>query len=50
MLWVETRSSLEEVKLAIVSTAATGLPVAACMTFDTAAKTMIGVAPAEFAI
>ena len=47
MLWVETMSSLEEVKAAI--DAATGLPVAACMTFDTAAKTMMGVSPREFA-
>ena len=50
MLWVETMSSLEEVKAAIDAAAATGLPVAACMTFDTAAKTMMGVSPAEFAI
>ena len=50
MLWVETMSSLEEVKAAIDATAATGLPVAACMTFDTVAKTMMGVSPAEFAI
>lgn len=49
MLWVETMSSLEEVKAAIDAAAATGLPVAACMTFDTAAKTMMGVSPAEFA-
>ena len=50
MLWVETMSSLEEVKAAIDAATATGLPVAACMTFDTAAKTMMGVSPAEFAI
>ena len=49
MLWVETMSSLEEVKAAVDAASATGLPVAACMTFDTAAKTMMGVSPAEFA-
>ena len=49
MLWVETMSSLEEVQAAIDAAATTGLPVAACMTFDTAAKTMMGVSPAEFA-
>ena len=49
LLWVETMSSLEEVQAAIDAAAATGLPVAACMTFDTAAKTMMGVSPAEFA-
>ena len=43
-------SSLDEVKAAIDAAAATGLPVVACMTFDTAAKTMMGVSPAEFAI
>ena len=48
LLWVETMSSLEEVQAAIDAAAATGLPVAACMTFDTAAKTMMGVSPAEF--
>ena len=50
MLWVETMSSLEEVKAAMDAAAATGLPVAACMTFDTAAKTMMGISPLEFAI
>ena len=50
ILWVETMSSLEEMKAAIDAAAATGLPVAPCMTFDTAAKTMMGVSPTEFAI
>ena len=50
MLWVETMSSLEEVKASIHAAVATGLAVAACMTFDTAAKTMMGVSPTEFAI
>ena len=49
ILWVETMSSLEEVKAAVDATKATGLPVAGCMTFDTAARSMMGVTPAEFA-
>ena len=49
MLWVETMSSLEEVKAAVDAAKATGLPVAACMTFDTAARSMMGVTPADFA-
>ena len=43
-------SSLEEVNAAIAAATATGLPVAACMTFNTVAKTMRRVSPAEFAI
>ena len=49
MLWVETMSSLEEVRAAIDAAKTTGLPVAACMTFDTAARSMMGVMPADFA-
>ena len=49
ILWVETMSSLEEVKAAVDAAKATGLPVAGCMTFDTAARSMMGVTPAEFA-
>jgi 5-methyltetrahydrofolate--homocysteine methyltransferase len=49
LLWVETMSSLEEVKAAIDAAAATGLEVAVCMTFDTAARSMMGITPADFA-
>jgi methionine synthase I (cobalamin-dependent) len=49
LLWVETMSSLEEVQAAIDAAATTGLEVAACMTFDTAARSMMGVLPADFA-
>lgn len=49
LLWVETMSSLEEVQAAIDAAASTGLEVAACMTFDTAARSMMGVTPADFA-
>ena len=48
LLWVETMSSLEEIQAAIDSAHACDLPVAACMTFDTAARTMMGVLPADF--
>ena len=48
-LWIETMSSLEEVQAAIDAAASTGLEVAACMTFDTAARSMMGITPAEFA-
>jgi methionine synthase I (cobalamin-dependent) len=49
LLWIETMSSQEEVKAAIDAAAATGLEVAACMTFDTAARSMMGVTPVDFA-
>jgi 5-methyltetrahydrofolate--homocysteine methyltransferase len=49
LLWVETMSSLEEVKAAIEAASAVGLPAASCMTFDTAARSMMGVTPADFA-
>ena len=48
LLWVETMSSLEEVQAAIDAALSCGLPVAACMTFDTAARSMMGVLPADF--
>ena len=48
LLWVETMSSLEEVQAAIDAGRSCGLTVAACMTFDTAARTMMGVLPADF--
>ena len=49
LLWIETMSSLEEVKAAIEAASAGGLPAASCMTFDTAARSMMGVTPADFA-
>jgi len=48
LLWVETMSSLEEVQAAIDAARSCGLAVAACMTFDTAARTMMGVHPVDF--
>ena len=49
LLWIETMSSLEEVKAAIEAASAVGLPAASCMTFDTAARSMMGVTPSDFA-
>jgi len=49
MLWIETMSSTEEVAAALEAAKATGLPVAATMTFDTAARSMMGVLPEAFA-
>ena len=49
LLWIETMSSLEEVSAAIEAASAVGLPAASCMTFDTAARSMMGVTPADFA-
>ena len=48
ILWVETLSSMEEVKAAVEQDRK-GLDVAVCMTFDTAARSMMGVTPADFA-
>lgn len=46
LLWVETMSDLNEVRAAVEGArAATGLPVAATMTFDTHGHTMMGVSP-----
>lgn len=49
ILWIETMSSVEEVRAAIDAAKTTALPVFATMTFDTAARTMMGITPAEFA-
>jgi 5-methyltetrahydrofolate--homocysteine methyltransferase len=49
ILWIETLSSLEEVDAAFDAASSTGLPVCVTMTFDTAGKSMMGVAPAVYA-
>ena len=49
VLWIETMSSNEEVAAAIEGAKATGLPICATMTFDTASRSMMGIVPAEFA-
>ena len=49
VLWVETMSAPEEVAAAVAGASRTGLPVVVTMTFDTNARTMMGVTPVEFA-
>ena len=49
IIWIETMSSLEEVAAAAEAGRATGLPVCATLTFDTARRSMMGVTPADFA-
>jgi 5-methyltetrahydrofolate--homocysteine methyltransferase len=45
VLWIETIFGLDELGAAITATAATGLPVASTMTFDTGGRTMMGDTP-----
>jgi 5-methyltetrahydrofolate--homocysteine methyltransferase len=50
--WIETMSSLEEIRAAAVAAARVGLPFTFTASFDTAGRTMMGVTPAalvEFA-
>jgi len=46
---VETMAELEEAQLAVQAAKATGLPVVACMVFDTGGRTMMGVTPEQAA-
>ena len=46
---LETMAELAEVKLALAAAQTTGLPVVACMVFDTGGRTMMGVTPAQAA-
>jgi len=45
LLWIETIFGFEELGAAVAAAAATGLPVASTMTFDTAGHTMMGDSP-----
>lgn len=47
-LWIETMSAAEEMRAAARGAATAGLPFIATMTFDTAGRTMMGLAPARF--
>ena len=49
VIWIETMSSLEEVAAAAEAARATGLPVCATLTFDTARRSMMGITPADYA-
>lgn len=46
VLWVETMSAPEEVTAAVEAVSATGLPIVTTLSFDTAGRTMMGLAPA----
>ena len=50
ILWIETMSSTDEVAAALEAAKATALPVAVPMTFDTAARSMMGVSQQDFAV
>ena len=46
---IETMAELEEAQLAVRAAKATGLPVVACMVFDTGGRTMMGTTPEQAA-
>jgi 5-methyltetrahydrofolate--homocysteine methyltransferase len=47
--WIETMSAVEEVRAAARAAIAAGIPYTATCTFDTAGRTMMGLAPDELA-
>jgi 5-methyltetrahydrofolate--homocysteine methyltransferase len=47
--WIETMSAVEEVRAAARAAIAVGIPYTATCTFDTAGRTMMGLAPDELA-
>ncbi|GAB5467149.1 MAG: betaine--homocysteine S-methyltransferase [Rhodospirillales bacterium] len=49
LLWIETISSVEEVRAAVAGAARSGLPIVATLSFDTNGRTMMGITPAEWA-
>ena len=49
VLWIETLSSQEEIDAAIEGAGSTGLPVVCTVSFDTNGRTMMGIAPEDFA-
>lgn len=49
VLWIETMSAREELTAAAEAARKVGLPFVCTMTFDTNARTMMGVTPEEFA-
>ncbi len=48
VVWIETMSAVEEIRAASVAAARVGMPYAVTASFDTAGRTMMGVAPAAF--
>ncbi|HZP20632.1 MAG TPA: betaine--homocysteine S-methyltransferase [Bauldia sp.] len=49
VVWIETMSALEEIRAAARAAAKAGMPFTTTASFDTAGKTMMGVAPAALA-
>ena len=49
VVWIETMSAVEEARAAARAAIAVGAPYAATASFDTAGRTMMGVAPEDFA-
>jgi 5-methyltetrahydrofolate--homocysteine methyltransferase len=47
VLWIETLSSVDEVKAAVQGAATTDLPLVLTLSFDTNGRTMMGVTPAD---
>ena len=50
VVWIETMSALEEARAAARAAIAVGAPYVATASFDTAGRTMMGLAPADFAL
>ncbi len=48
MAWIETMSAPEEMRAAALAAAKCGMPYTVTASFDTAGRTMMGVAPAAF--
>lgn len=49
VLWIETMSSREEVEAALTGALSAGLPMVCTLSFDTHGRTMMGIAPGDFA-
>jgi 5-methyltetrahydrofolate--homocysteine methyltransferase len=49
VLWIETMSSVDEVRAAVAGAATTGLPIVCTLSFDTNGRTMMGISPGDFA-
>ena len=49
LAWIETMSSVDEVKAAVQGASAAGLPYVLTLSFDTNGRTMMGVTPAQLA-
>jgi 5-methyltetrahydrofolate--homocysteine methyltransferase len=48
VVWIETMSAAEEIRAAAAASARVGMPYTVTASFDTAGRTMMGVAPAAF--